>query len=106
MTRSTGARTRRPPLRRIPWQALDEEEDAADQVWSALPEHRATLEDVRRFLANEGLRPGELAGDALYAYADGPTEMGSPVQSEWYLEFQFVGDLLSVLAIEKRLVGP
>src|SRR5438094_723902 len=103
---STSARTRRPPLRRIPWHVLHDEREVSDQVWSALPEERATRKDVEQFLRDEDLTPAEAGRDILYTYADGPREPGSPVQSEWYIEFCFNDQQLVELGVEKRLIGP
>jgi hypothetical protein len=106
MFASTGARVRHPPLRRIAWQVLDDERETSDQVWSALPPRRATRADVEKFLQDEGLAAGEDGSTTLYTYADGPRVAGSPVQSEWYLEFRFAKGKLVELAVEKRLLGP
>jgi hypothetical protein len=104
--RSTGAATRKPPVRRIPWRALTDETMAADQVWSALPEDQATREDVEQFFEAEGLTASAAGPDVLYAYADGDRPQESVVQSEWLIEFHFTDAIADVLLIEKRLIGP
>ena len=106
MVPSTSARTRSPALRRIPWHLLHDEQEASDQVWSALPEEHVTRQHVERFLREEGLVPAVAGSNILYAYADGPRELGSPVQSEWYFEFRFADQQRVQLGIEKRLLGP
>ena len=99
-----GARPAR--IRRIPWHVLHSEQDASDQVWSGLPEGSVTRSDVEQFLREEGLTSAEASPDILYAYADGPREPGSPVQSEWYIEFRFEDQQLVGISVEKRLIGP
>lgn len=75
-------------------------------MWSALPEEHATRADVEQFMRGEGLTAAEAGPSILFAYADGPRVPGSPVQSEWYLEFRFADDQLAEFAVEKPLLGP
>jgi len=107
MLTSTRPAVRATPPPRIPWARLTEEREVSDQVWSALPAEGAVLlDEVRAFLQREGLQFASPQQGVLYAYADGPHEQDSPVETEWYLEFRFVEDQLVELAVEKHLVGP
>ena len=108
---STGPVQRIEPHRHIDWVRQTDEQAVSDQIWAALasnPEQR-DRSGVWRFLEQEGLKAAEIDdGRVVYAYADGRSEPGSPVECEWYLEFRFDGadHRLGELAVEKRLVGP
>jgi hypothetical protein len=62
--------------------------------------------DVEEFLRKEGLAVAQAGPNVVFAYADGPRVPRSPVQTEWYLEFQFDDETLVQLGVEKRLIGP
>ena len=106
MHRSTRAPAQNPPHRRIPWTALSEERDVAGQIWGALAEEHVTRSHIEQFFRDEGLVPCVIEPDIVYAYADGPRVPGSPVQSEWLIEFHFAEGLMTELLVEKRLLGP
>src|SRR5437764_15253988 len=107
MLTSTRPTVRATPVRRIPWTALEEERDVADQIWSALPpEGPVSTSAVLAFLKNEGLEAVEPHKGLVYAYADGSQEAGSPVEAEWRLQFRFAGEQLTELTVEKHFIGP
>jgi hypothetical protein len=107
MLTSTRPGVRATPTRRIPWTALAEERDVADQLWSALPAADPVSKSaVLAFLRVEGLESVQPHKGLIYAYADGPQETGSPVETEWRLQFHFAADQLTELTVEKHLVGP
>ncbi len=111
MQTSTGPAQRIEPTRHVDWARLADEQALSDQIWVALPTDpkQRDRSAVRRFLEHEGLKVAEIDdGQVVYAYADGPSEPGSPVECEWYLEFRFdsEGHQLGELAVEKRFVGP
>ena len=106
MPSSKRPRTGNPPVRRIPWSSFREVGEVEAQVWGSLPPDGARRQDVERFLSDEGLMAATDGASIVYAYADGPRAFGSPVQSEWYFEFQFSNQLLEALRVEKRLLGP
>jgi len=95
------------PARRIPWATLTEEREVSDQVWSALPvEGELHPDQVLAFLEREGLKAAVKGEELVYAYADGPRKSGAAVEVEWYLEFHFERNNLTLLAVEEHLVGP
>jgi len=111
MQTSTGPVDRIEPVRHIDWARLPDEQAVSDQIWAALPTDpkQRDRSGVRLFLEREGLKAAEIdEGRVVYAYANGPSKPGSPVECEWYLEFRFdgAGHRLGELAVEKRLVGP
>jgi hypothetical protein len=70
------------PTRHIDWAGLADEQALSDQIWAALPTDpkQRDRSGVRKFLEHEGLRVAEIDdGRVVYAYADGPSEPGSPV---------------------------
>ena len=104
--RTTGGLVRSPAVRAIPWDLLSDEQSVAEHVWSALADAPVSRRDVVRLLDTENLRWSEAGRDLIYTYADGPRQSGSPVETEWYVEFRFDDDRLAELSVEKRHIGP